>query len=280
MQKGIGPDSPSLATHYLRMIPYGSDAIMSTGTGFLYDYEDEIYLITNGHNVTRVNPEQTERITSSAAFPIKIQTRFRYIPQDIPNTLGVTDLLTIDLYDDEEYLKPLWYIHPDKGYLIDVVVIPLGKKINISKHLKLFPINLYPFDINYEPIIADDVYIIGYPFNIAGNLELPIWKRGTIASEPIIDIDNLPKFYIDTATRSGMSGSPVIMQRTGIHGFDGKNWSPDGSIGTIRNFVGIYSGRIGADDEFKAQLGVVWKEKVIKEILLSKKIGNIGFQNI
>ena len=32
-------------------------------------------------------------------------------------------------------------------------------------------------------------------------------------------------------------------------------------------FVGIYSGRIGAGDELKAQLGIVWKGSVLTEII-------------
>lgn len=278
-QKGISLDSPSLATHYLRMIANGTDNIMSTGTGFLYEFEEHIYLVTNGHNVTRMNPEQTNRIITSAAFPKCIKTKARSIPKENPNLLGVTDFFTIDLYEDAELTKPLWYVHPEKEYLIDVVVIPLEKKEKIPEHIKLFPINNYLFDLGFDPIVADDVYILGYPFNITGDKELPIWKRGTIASEPIIEIDNLPKIFVDTATRSGMSGSPVILQRTGIHGFDGKTMKGNEIIGTIQNFIGIYSGRIGADDEFKAQLGIIWKERVIKEILEAKKIGNIEFQN-
>ena len=86
--------------------------------------------------------------------------------------------------------------------------------------------------------------------------------------------------YIDTATRPGMSGSPVIMKRTGIHGFDGKAMRGKELIGTIFNFIGVYSGRIGAEDEFKAQLGIIWKEEVILEILNSKVKGDIKFQNI
>lgn len=32
-------------------------------------------------------------------------------------------------------------------------------------------------------------------------------------------------------------------------------------------FVGVYSRRIGAEDEFKAQLGRVWKRQVIEDII-------------
>ena len=48
MNKGIKLDSPSLATHYLRMIAMETGNIMSTGTGFLYEYQDEIFLIKIG----------------------------------------------------------------------------------------------------------------------------------------------------------------------------------------------------------------------------------------
>ena len=51
-------------------------------------------------------------------------------------------------------------------------------------------------------------------------------------------------------------------------------------IGMIRSFLGVYSGRIGAEDNFKAQLGIVWKKTVIEEILAAKKRSSIDFQNI
>lgn len=99
---------------------------------------------------------------------------------------------------------------------------------------------------------------------------MPIWKKSSIATEPDINIEGLPKTLIDTATRSGLSSSPAIMQRIGIHGMVDGKMLPTTSIGRIRNFLGVYSGRVG-DDEFKAQLGVVWKARVIEEIITVKK---------
>ena len=114
--------------------------------------------------------------------------------------------------------------------------------------------------------MADEAFVIGYPFSDATYLQLPIWKRASIASEPDVDVDQLPKLLIDTATRPGLSGSPVIMQRVGIHGMNGGEIDKNTIIGRIRNFLGVYSGRIGAD-EVKAQLGIVWKAHVIQEII-------------
>ena len=63
-----------------------------------------------------------------------------------------------------------------------------------------------------------------------------------------------------------MSGSPVIATKNGY-------WLPEGEtdpgkavIGEGRRFIGLYSGRVG-DDEFQAQLGIVWKESAILEIM-------------
>jgi S1-C subfamily serine protease len=53
-------ESLSLASHYLRMIPDGVDNPLATGTGFIYEYDKSLYLITNAHNVTRVNPETNQ----------------------------------------------------------------------------------------------------------------------------------------------------------------------------------------------------------------------------
>jgi hypothetical protein len=124
------------------------------------------------------------------------------------------------------------------------------------------------------------VYVLGYPYDINGGKELPIWKRGSIATEPSINIDNLPKILIDTATRPGMSGSPVIYRRSGIiYKDDSMELSKDTIIGTISGFLGVYSGRINAKDTLEAQLGIVWKEEVIEEILKGEVFGTCEFQS-
>ena len=78
--------------------------------------------------------------------------------------------------------------------------------------------------------VADEVFILGFPYKIGNASQIPIWKRGSVASEPELDCDNLPKLFVDTASRPGMSGSPVIYKRIGIHGvkngnkFRNDNW--------------------------------------------------------
>lgn len=38
----------------------------------------------------------------------------------------------------------------------------------------------------------------------------PVWKRGSIASEPLFNINLGPAILVDAVTRRGMSGSPVL----------------------------------------------------------------------
>jgi hypothetical protein len=170
-------------------------------------------------------------------------------------------------------LKPAWYIHPEYGQNVDVIALPIPQEI--TDYYKLVAINSIKFDLECKEEIADDAFVIGYPFSGATYLQLPIWMRASIASEPAVDIDRLPKLFVETATRLGLSGSPVIMQRVGIH--DMKNGALTGSevFGRIRNFIGVYSDNIGCD-ELRSRLGVVWKEKVISEIIESKVFGKVA----
>lgn len=117
-----------------------------------------------------------------------------------------------------------------------------------------------------------DVFVLGFPLGWTGGAKYPIWKRASLASEPLFDLDGLPKMYIDTATRQGMSGSPVFAKDSGNFFLEGSDTSDplQMKMGEAYRFLGVYSGRIGDDnnkDAFSAQLGIVWKENVIKEII-------------
>lgn len=77
-----------------------------------------------------------------------------------------------------------------------------------------------------------------------------------------------------------MSGSPVIFNRNGLHNLIDGKLHGNSILGTVTGFVGVYSGRIGAKDEFQAQLGLVWKKGVIEEILNGKVLGTTEFQKV
>jgi hypothetical protein len=128
------------------------------------------------------------------------------------------------------------------------------------------PLNKFEGFTDFRPDIGEDAFILGFPKGLEAGAGLPIWKRASIASEPNYDLDGLPKLLVDTATRQGMSGSVVIARRRGLIVPRSARSEAEHIVGMADNFVGVYSGRIG-DDPLGVQLGVVWKGRVIDEII-------------
>jgi hypothetical protein len=131
-----------------------------------------------------------------------------------------------------------------------------------------------------------DVFVLGFPIGISGGWKFPIWKRGSIASDPSEDIDGLPLIFIDTATREGMSGSPVYVQTHYVpEQINSPSTIPKSAtqayflVPKVRDFLGIYSGRVG-NDPFKAQLGTVWKQTAIEDVITGASPGISSFDLI
>jgi hypothetical protein len=138
------------------------------------------------------------------------------------------------------------------------------------------PINKLPTTSNMVVETGQDVFILGYPLNIRAGGAFPVWKRASIASEPEIDLDSLPQVLVDTATYKGMSGSPVIAKEVyHYRGFDG-DLHIDNNVGTHYTLVGVYSGRRFGPRGELSQLAVVWKARVIEEIIAARKIGSVA----
>jgi len=259
----IVPDSISFSTHHIHLGLLETDTVLSSATGFAYERSGEFYLITNWHNVTGRDPATGDCLSATLATPDVVVAFFR--DPSNPAKLAVEHLKLFG-----EAGKPAWFEHPTFGCKVDVVALPLPSDFQ-TKH-RLRPINKMDFDPQFKAEVADDAFVVGYPFSDPTDAQLPIWKRASIATEPDVDVDQLPKLLLDTATRSGLSGAPVIMQRVGLHGVVSGQLTGDSMFGRIRNFLGVYSGRIGAD-ELKAQLGIVWKARVIDEIITGRTVG-------
>lgn len=239
-------------------------------TGFLWERGDHWHLVTNAHVVTGWNHETRQSLSDSGFSPTHLKFEVAVDVADSPDrgSLLQRRRLQIPLEDDGE---PAWLEHPEHGCAVDVAVLHLFKSPDETsvhdlkaRQLLSTPVNLHEEWGEYDVAAGEDAYVLGYPKGMATR-GFPIWKRASIASEPSIDVDGLPKLLVDTATRQGMSGAPVIAVRRGITmpsgSFDGET-----IIGETMQFLGIYSGRIG-EDELGVQLGIVWKASVINEII-------------
>jgi len=251
---GIVPDQKPisidpLTVSSLLIISGSNDNILSSATGFVVEHRDKPYLITNWHVVNGRHPETGKPLSDSAALPDALAV-FHHSPERIGNHVRKIETL----YNPDE--TPRWIEHP-KGRDVDVVALPL---IDIDG-VRLYPFDLALADTPLETAVGMPVSIIGFPFGTAAIEEFPIWKTGHIATEPWWDFKGRPVFLIDATTRSGMSGSPVVLRRS-----DGIGFNPAGALvlaSPENRFLGVYASR---PDE-SLELGNVWKPQVIHEIL-------------
>ena len=212
-----------------------------------------IFLVTNWHNVTGKDRETGKHISETLCEPNNLIIWF---PGSEPgNWKGYP--VCLFLPDG----RPRWIEHPGPDQDVDLVCvevhIPEGVMVNIANEIEHTPM---------VPEIGTDLFVIGYPFKL-DTIGLPVWKRASLASEIEMDKYTGPnRFLIDTATRKGMSGSLVIRKATGSFetGDDMFVISQDQPAYCL---MGIYAGRLGANKDGDAQLGIVWPRSFVEELL-------------
>lgn len=225
---------------------------LSVGTAFTWYTDGHYWLITNWHNVSGKDPNTGKHLSKTAAEPNKLRVWF-----NLKNQLGNKVVKEIAIRSQND--SPLWLVHPAYRQKIDVIAIQLAAYPDVE----FYPINQLP-QMDLVTQIGTDVFILGFPFGI-GPGGLPIWKRGSMASEPDLAGVTQPHFFVDTASRPGMSGSPVIRRSWNTHSLANGGTVMNGATAT--KFVGVYSGRITSDDPLDAQLGLTWPASLVSEIV-------------
>lgn len=243
-------------------------------TGFYYRTGDSTYLITARHVVTarrwgdeapigrqpnylRVHGQLVAEASAGAAQLYDYQQRnFVDVHYDVP------------LYADVDGMhQPLWLESPLSGKAVDVVALP----VDVPANFICMPWALE--DLKTDLAVADELFVVGYPYGLRG-ITLPLWVRGTIASQPTLGFEGNPLFLIDSRTRMGQSGAPVvhILKEGTVVGFP---HAPKGQLicisdGDLVKLVGVYTGRINpvsqgmSEDEIReldrygTDLGFVW----------------------
>jgi hypothetical protein len=233
-----------------------SGSRIGTATGFLAQQNESLCLVTNWHVVAGRRPDDGVALSPSGAVPDSLT-----VWHNAANWLGRWVTKTMPLYGADD--DPLWFEHPTYGRRVDVVALPVDREADVEN---------YPYDLRDPgPAVlaspSNPVSIIGFPFGLSTSGRLAIWTQGTIASEMDFDFEDLPCFLIDSRTRSGQSGSPVLLYRIG--GYLGEDGGLNLGGGEIERFEGVYSGRINAESD----LGRVWKRAALSEILVAEQRG-------
>jgi len=248
----------------------------STATGFFWRSGDDVYLITNWHVLSGRDTkffqpldQKNSTIPDELCYP-------RYVYNSHP--------LNIKFYSVEinasTKLESNWLEHPEWGSSVDIGALKIAtcsmpidqdgittEILEAGKCRSLLLDKMFGNLKYYGPRkeMGDDLFVIGFPLGTQQTRNLPIWKRASVASEMDFQLGGKSAFLIDTAGRPGMSGAPVVFIEQ----------SAATQMGMIRRrpttFMGIYSGRHIGETDFEAQLGIVWREELINEVVLGGK---------
>jgi len=244
--------------------------ITSQGTGFYYVLHDSshggiLFLVTNHHMVTGYAPEETK--------PPKGDNILFYLHKDADDP-GYVSGIGFPLYTKDG--KPIW-LSSKEFPQADVALIPIIP--SLCAGAKVFGISEDWTGGNIKIRPTSTITLIGYPYGYYDKKNcLPVWKTGSIASEPEVDFEGKPLFLADISAFPGMSGSPAFAIAYGAY----ETVEGPTTVGHVQKFLGIYASmpmlteakyleevtsesRLGVVVDKSLELGHIWKASVIIE---------------
>lgn len=181
------------------------------------------------HTLALEQPAGTDATLEPARVPWEPESTLLYGYFPMPNA----DLVCLELADSiaeqEERIAYTRNTHVRFGFTAD----DIGRRFDFQT--------------------SDPVFVVGFPAAFGSHAADPlVWTNGTVASDPHSQWDG-PRFVIDSRTREGQSGSPVITYDRASRGLPERY-----------QLVGIYSGRV----DQKEDIGSVWPlEDLLNDLL-------------
>lgn len=250
---------------------------MAHATGFFYRHNDRQYLVTNWHVVSGRNP-----LTGL------LESQQGYIPQRI----SFHGFEVFRNGTDVEFRRRRWRFEWGEemaellsqpqtidGRVVDLWAFPLpagilfeqddARQIFVNSHTASCFVNDHA-NLDIGTASGDDCFIVGYPLSNYSGAMFPVWKRGSIASEPLVGLGAYGAFLIDAATTKGMSGSPVYRFQRGPAVLQGERVTQV----TGFNFIGIYGGRLQNRELESTNLGYAWLRSDLPRLIDQMKFAD------
>lgn len=180
---------------------------VGTGTGFFYrmapDQNNVVHIpvvITNRHVV--VGAHKGQFLISHAR------------PDGLPD-LSVHETFVFGNFSQ------LWFAHPDND--VDLCAMPIApiliraREAGISLFFRALDATMIPTQEELEDLSPiEDITMVGYPNGLWDSVHnMPIFRRGILATHPRLNWNGKPDFLIDAACFPGSSGSPVFLFNEG-----------------------------------------------------------------
>jgi V8-like Glu-specific endopeptidase len=263
-------DDISLITTPIELLD--NDKVVSQGTGFYvahqYEGTDVVFLVTNYHVLTGSSPvENKKNIGNNIKFNL-------HISKDNPEKVKE---FRLPLYTKEG--NPIWLIN-ENNTEADLAIIPMPSIVYEEADI-VNCINEKWSKNELKIRTTTSTAVVGYPYGYFDKKNsLPIWKTGSIASEPEVDFDGKKLIVLDISAFPGMSGAPVFARVQGMYETEAGGMKS----GRINKFLGVYASmqmlnktkfleqlinqtNVGIKDQESLQLGHVWKASLIFEVL-------------
>ena len=246
-----------------------NDHPLGNATGFFLKYQSNWFLVTNWHVFSGRYPESGQPKHKSCNVPDACRFYFASFQKE-----SLTPNPVIRSLVDASNLEATWFQHPIGGQDFDVAVLPIeAHEVGLAQDL--FDSRGHAPDMFID--LGDDLFLPGYPLGLSADGFLPIWKRASLASSLEFGQGIDCSFYVDTATRKGMSGAPCLAISNWRH------YSLDRATNKFSvverpfswRLLGVYSGGLNPSDSFEAQIGIVWRDNLITETILQRSRGNV-----
>lgn len=251
----------------------GDNVRLNFATGFYWTDGSDVYLVTNWHVFSGKNFFTGEVLDRNALIPrkMRIQGNGQIIGENGPSLFRIPMIVELDDYS-LEYLSNLENMKNNKSDIIAIKVpqsiAPTNQVVDRSENgLGETNLSCAINEFVYQRVSVqsgDELFIPGYPIGNFEGLFLPVWRRGSLATESLLGMGRHKAFLVDATVRSGMSGSPVL-RSVSIPSRE-KSTSDLIVVETHFDFIGVYAGRLSSTELLETNLGYAWFASEIDEI--------------
>lgn len=223
-----------------RLTTFGGDRVLTGASGFLFERDGRLYLVTSRH-VLFDEPSEHR--------PDRLEIEL-HADEDESVHVTVTSVL---LYEDG---KSVWRDAKDAGGPVDVAVIELNRA-GLPPLVHVFtPSNLLS-DLDAVRV-GTPLLLIGFPLGFYDTLHhLPVARQAVVASSFGLRFQGQGYFLSDARAHRGTSGAPVVMM---------DERAPDSCLPW--KLLGIHSSSMDMSTRDKAQddslgLNCVWYADIL-----------------
>jgi len=245
---------------------------VSRGTGFYFTKRVQekpemlvLFLITNHHVLTGYPPQQDMSPKGDNVV---------FFMHKEKDNIGNVKQIRYPLFTRND--RQIWF-NCDNSPEADVAIIPIPPSLYSDAYISCISEDYVSGDVKIRTTAT--VTLIGYPYGYYDETNcLPVWKTGSIASEPDIDFNGKPLFLVDVSAFPGMSGAPVFAIAHGAYEMSNGTMT----VGHVQKFLGIFASmqlirenkyleeitsesRQGLVFEQSLELGHIWKAVLINE---------------